>query len=101
MLKFVNSFFQANYQDILPLVVDGRKFLIDGDSLLMLALDSKGLSSEIGGTSLHIIYIVEKFLSTFHAKGLNFVLVFFKASVTALKILCDTYWHYRVCSYTF
>lgn len=78
MLKFINSFFQANYQDILPLVIDGRKFLIDGDSLLMLALDSKGLCSDAGGTTLHVIYIVEKFLSTFHDKGLNFVLVFFK-----------------------
>lgn len=78
MLMNVNSFFHANYQDILPLVIDGRKFLIDGDSLLMHALNSKGLCLETGGTTLHVVYLVEKFLATFRAKGLNFVLIFFE-----------------------
>ncbi|XP_034234769.1 probable ATP-dependent RNA helicase DDX60 isoform X2 [Thrips palmi] len=77
-LKRVNSLSNARYQDILPQVIDGRKFIIDGDSLLMLALDSKGYSMENGGQTLHLIYLVEKFLMSFLSRHLNCVIVFFE-----------------------
>ncbi|KAE8742679.1 hypothetical protein FOCC_FOCC011808 [Frankliniella occidentalis] len=77
-LQQFTTFVRAQFQDILPQIVDGRKFIIDGDSLLMHALDSEGLSQELGGQTLHVIYIVENFLQTFLNRALNFVVVFFK-----------------------
>lgn len=84
-LERVNSLSNARYQDILPQVIDGRKFIIDGDSLLMLALDSKGYSMENGGQTLHLIYLIEKFLTSFLSRNLNCVIVFFEVSYSIFQ----------------
>ncbi|KAJ1525708.1 hypothetical protein ONE63_008919 [Megalurothrips usitatus] len=77
-LEKLSALFDGRYQDILAQIIDGRKFVIDGDSLLLLALETNGLSMEGGAQTLHITYIVEKFLSNFIARNLNFVIVFFE-----------------------
>lgn len=68
----------SRYQDILTPIIDGKEFFIDGDSLLMLALTSKGLSLDVGGQTLHIIYVVEKFLLSFLSRNLKFTVIFFE-----------------------
>ena len=53
-------------------------FLLDGDALMMNALSNKYLDWRNGGQFLHLIYIVEQFLSLLWSRGAHFE-IFFRA----------------------
>lgn len=80
-IKCVESSSILRYQDILPQIIDGKQFFIDGDSLLLFALTAKGLSLDKGGQTLHVVYLVEKFLLSFISRNLTFTVIFFEVSL--------------------
>ncbi|KAI8484114.1 putative ATP-dependent RNA helicase ddx60, partial [Branchiostoma belcheri] len=58
--------------------VDSELFIIDGDSLLLELLSEVNLDWSHGGQYLHLIFLVERFLHTFHQLGGIFHIVFFR-----------------------
>lgn len=60
---------------------DSGIFLIDGDSLLLLAIFDSNLSNVHGGQTLHFVYLVERQLQKFMRRKGKFHIVFFKDSL--------------------
>ena len=59
---------------------DSEIFLVDGDSLLVSALNDDNLNWSFGGEMLHLIYLVERKLNKFVRKQGKFSVVFFQQS---------------------
>ncbi|XP_066285601.1 probable ATP-dependent RNA helicase DDX60 [Branchiostoma lanceolatum] len=58
--------------------VDSELFIIDGDSLLLELLSEVNLDWSSGGQYLHFIFLLERFLHTFHQLGGIFHIVFLR-----------------------
>ena len=72
--------------DYLTMINLGREFnsgtfLIDGDSIALLALSDTNLSKNHGGQVLHFIYLVERQLQVLTRRSAKFQVVFFKNSI--------------------
>jgi hypothetical protein len=67
---------------------DGEPFIVDGDALIARCLEDKddangglvrwSVNRGVGGSSLHVVYLIEKALLVFKERGGNPVIVFFK-----------------------
>ena len=59
---------------------DAEEFLIDGDSLLLSAVNDESLNMIYGGQSLQLVYVIERKLKLFVQKGAKFSIIFLKFS---------------------
>lgn len=75
----------VQYNDINDLIADRRNFLVDGDSLLMSAVERSHLNSAAGGQMLHCVYLCERLLQIFTRVSGTFEIVFFKMWDKILK----------------
>ena len=55
---------------------DAEEFLVDGDSLLLSAVNDENFNMIYGGQSLQLIYVIERKLKLFVQKGAKLVLFF-------------------------
>ncbi|XP_019643772.1 PREDICTED: probable ATP-dependent RNA helicase DDX60 isoform X1 [Branchiostoma belcheri] len=69
---------KSQWVSLLHDFVDSELFIIDGDSLLLELLSEVNLDWSHGGQYLHLIFLVERFLHTFHQLGGIFHIVFFR-----------------------
>lgn len=75
----------VKYNDINDMITDRRSFLVDGDSLLINAIQRSGLDSAGGGQMLHCVYLCERLLQIFTRVSGTFEIVFFKFWERILK----------------
>lgn len=66
------------YQNVAPSFADEVPFLVDGDSLLVTIMLDPNWSSQLGGSSLHLVYLFERYLNVFVERGGHFHIVFFQ-----------------------
>ena len=59
---------------------DAEEFLIDGDSLLLSAVNDENVNMIYGGQSLQLVYVIERKLKLFVQRGAKFSIVFLKFS---------------------
>ena len=67
-----------------------EEFLIDGDSLLLLAVNDENFNMIYGGQSLQLVYVIERKLKIFVQKGAKFSIIFLKLSNQILWRRCVT-----------
>ncbi|GLV41143.1 Mtr4 helicase [Carabus blaptoides fortunei] len=78
--KVINSsdIIRPLYQNVTPSFADEVPFLVDGDSLLVTVMLDPNWSNQLGGSSLHLVYLFERHLNVFVQRGGNFHIVFFQ-----------------------
>ena len=64
------------------------EFLIDGDSLLLSAVNDENFNMIYGGQSLQLVYMIERKLKVFVQKGAKFSIIFLKLSNQILWKRC-------------
>ena len=67
---------------------DAEEFLVDGDSLLLSAVNDENFNMIYGGQSLQLIYVIERKLKLFVQKGAKFSIIFLKLSNQILWKIC-------------
>ncbi|XP_047114013.1 probable ATP-dependent RNA helicase DDX60 isoform X2 [Schistocerca piceifrons] len=75
----------VQYNDINDMIADRRSFLVDGDSLLINAVERSGLENAGGGQMLHCVYLCERLLQIFTRVSGTFEIVFSKMWDRILK----------------
>ena len=70
----------ARFVTVLSDFGETEQFIIEGDSLVLLAFEDERLDWKHGGQFLHFFFIVEKILSQLLRRGAHFSVVFFESS---------------------
>ena len=79
---------KVRYENLENEFNDAEEFLIDGDSLLLSAVNDENFNMIYGGQSLQLVYIIERKLKLFVQKGAKFSIVFLKLSNQVLWRKC-------------
>ncbi|XP_023336738.1 probable ATP-dependent RNA helicase DDX60 [Eurytemora carolleeae] len=76
--RIPNPIVNPNYMDICWEFADSEIFLVDAQALIqLLHEENKETIQDFGVNSLHLVYLIERFLHAFKDRGGDFTLVFF------------------------
>ena len=75
--KNEHKLLKTEYVDFLSDFGRSEPFLVDGDALVLHALNDSLLDWQNGGQFLHLVFLVEKFLQNLQSRGSKFDVFFF------------------------